>query len=322
MEIGFNPHRARGGAGGERRTLVAALLAACLLASCADRAAVYFEEARRREADYEFEKAARQYELVTRSFKRSPLRAEAEEGLSRCRAELALDRAEELIYAGATYTALHEIAAARRLAPDNPRGLYLTGLAHRYAGPRDLALEEFDEIVREYPASAYGYLGRAEYFRFYQRREEALQDYVRAFRVAHRDVRNRGAAFRGIHDMTAKLERPAAEADRYRREARGLTSPEALAYWTGYYYIRKKPRDYGAGRRYFDDALASGGGGSYRARALAARAECHARFREFEKAKADIDAALAADPDTGEFYKVAEGIYRALSLPPPRKTQK
>ena len=326
MQIGFNPHRTRSGASSERRRAVgavaAALLAACVLASCGDRAAVYFDEARRYELDYEFEKAARKYELVASAFKRSPLREEAEEGLSRCRAELVFDRAEELIYDGAAYTAISEIAAGRRLDPDNPRGLYLTGIAHRYVGPRDLALEEFDEIVKRYPDSPYGYLGRAEYFRFYVRREEALDDYVRAFRVAHRDVRNRGAAFRGIRDMIARLERPAEEADRYLREGRGVTSSDALDYWVGYYYIRKKPRNYRDAVRYFGAVISSDGSLSYKARARAARAECYARFKDFEKAKTDIDEALAADPENGEYYKVAENIYRALSLPPPRKTQK
>lgn len=319
MKIGFNPHRAIRPGG---RAVAAVLVAAWVLTSCGDRAAVYFDEARRYEIDYEFEKAARKYELVATSFKRSPLKEEAEKGAARCRAELVFDRAEELIYDGAAYTAIPKITEGRRLDPENPRGLYLTGIAHRYVGPRDLALEEFDEIVKEYPDSPYGYLGRAEYFRFFIRREEALEDYVRAFRVAHRDARNRGAAFRGIRDMTARLERPAAEADRYLREARGTTPPEALDYWIGYYYVRKKPRHYRDAMQYFGAVISSDGSLSYRARAYAARAECHARFKDYEKAKADVDAALAADPENGDFYKVAEGIYRALSLPPPVKTQK
>jgi tetratricopeptide (TPR) repeat protein len=322
MKIGSKPHRARGGKYRAVGVAAALVITSCVLASCGDRAAVYFDEARRHELDYEFEKAARKYELVATAFKHSPLHEDAEAGLSRCRAELLFDRAEELIYEGAAYTALPEIAEGRDLDPDNPRGLYLTGLAHRYVGPRDLALEEFDEIVKEYPDSPYGYLGRAEYFRFFLKREEALDDYVRAFRVAHRDVRNRGAAFRGIRDMTAKLERPAEEADRYLREARGTTPSDALDYWTGYYYIRKKPRHYRTAMQYFGDVISSDGSMLYRARAHAARAECYARFKEFEKAKVDVDAALAVDPDNGEYYKIAENIYRALSLPPPRKTQK
>jgi tetratricopeptide (TPR) repeat protein len=322
MKIGFNPHRANWRRRSVARAACGVLVAACVLTSCGDRAATYFDEARRYELDYEFEKAARKYELVATAFKRSPLREEAEEGLDRCRAELVFDRAEELIYDGAAYTAIPEITEGRNLDPDNPRGLYLTGIAHRYVGPRDLALEEFDEIVKRYPDSPYGYLGRAEYFRFFLRREEALDDYVRAFRVAHRDVRNRGAAFRGIRDMTFKLERPAAEADRYLREARGTTPPGALDYWIGYYYIWKKPRHYRTAMEYFGAVISSDGSLSYKARARAARAECYARFKDFEKAKVDVDAALAADPENGDFYKVAEGIYRALSLPPPVKTQK
>jgi tetratricopeptide (TPR) repeat protein len=324
MEVGFNQHRPRsgGGPGRRRAALVAALLAAGVLASCGDRARVYFDEARRLELDYEFEKAARKYELVATAFKRSPLRREAEAGLGRCRAELLFDRAEELIYDGAAYTAIPEVAAGRRLDPDNPRGLYLVGIAHRYLGPRELALEEFDDIVKRYPESPYGYLGRAEYSRFYLRREDALDDYVRAFRIAHRDPRNRGAAWRGIRDMIIKLERPEEEAERYRREARGTTPPDALDYWIGYYYLRKKPRDYRVAVRYFGDVIAADGSPSYRARARAARAECYLRFRDLARAKRDIDAALAADPENGEYYKIADKIYRGLSLPPPRKTQK
>jgi tetratricopeptide (TPR) repeat protein len=122
--------------------------------------------------------------------------------------------------------------------------------------------------------------------------------------------------------MTAKLERPAAEADRYLRETRGTTPPDALDYWIGYYYIRKKPRHYRDAVQYFDAVISSDGSLLYRARAHAARAECYARFKDFEKAKVDVDAALAADPENGAYYKIAEDIYRALSLPPPRKTQK
>ena len=140
---------------------------------------------------------------------------------------------------------------------------------------------------------------------------------MRAFRVASRDVRNRGAAFRGIRDMTARLERPAAEADRYLREARGTTPPDALDYWVGYYYIRKKPRHYREAAQFFGAVISSDGNPSYKARARAARAECYARFKDFEKAKVDIDAALAADPENGDFQIILSIrlVFKICTLP-------
>jgi tetratricopeptide (TPR) repeat protein len=298
-----------------------AAFGAVLLSGCSDRAETYYEEARRYEAGYEFDKAARRYELIAVGFKRSPQAEDAAAGLARCRAELSFDAAEELIYAGAAYTAIPRIAAARRLDPENPRGLYLTGLAHRYIGPEEVALDQFDEMIKDYPESPYGYLGRAEYFRNALRRDEALADYVRAFRIAGRDVRNRGAAFRGIRDMTLKLERPEEEANRYLREIRGTNPPEAVDYWTGYFYIKKKPRDFRAGWRYFDKVIAVEDS-PYRARAFIGRAECRLRFKDYEAAKADADTAIALDPDNDYFYKVAERAYRGLSLPPPEKAPK
>ncbi|NIT36263.1 MAG: hypothetical protein GTN49_07160 [candidate division Zixibacteria bacterium] len=302
---------------------LAALLAACALApACSERAEVYFEEARRYELDYEFDKAAGRYELVTLGFKRSPLRGEAAQGLARCRAEIHFDRAEELIYAGAAYTAIAEIAAGRRLDPSNPRALYLFGLAHRYVGPYEVALDEFNQCVERYPESPYGYLGRAEYFRFEIQREKALADYVRAFRVAGRDAKNRGAAFRGIRDMTLKLGQPKGALALYKREARGLVSPDAFNYWVGYYYLRKKPIIYRAAERHFNKVIKGRGRLFYKGKARAGRAECYLFFKDYEKAKADIDEAIAVDPQSDAYFKIAEKTYRRLSLPPPRKTQK
>jgi tetratricopeptide (TPR) repeat protein len=302
---------------------LAALIAACALApACGERADVYFEEARRHEFDYEFEKAAARYELVALGFKRSPLRGEAAQGLARCRAEIHFDRAEELIYAGATYTAIAEIAAGRRLDPSNPRALYLVGLAHRRIGPHELALDEFNRCVERYPESPYGYLGRAEYFRFETRRKEALADYIRAFRIAGRDARNRGAAFRGIRDMALKLGRPEGGLAFYKREARGLVSHDAFNYWVGYYYLRKKPVIYGHAEQYFNKVIEGRGRLSYKGKARAGRAECYLSYKDYEKAKADIDEAIAVDPQNDAYFKIAEKIYPQLSLPPPRKTQK
>jgi tetratricopeptide (TPR) repeat protein len=324
MKIGFDQH---GFAGRDLRSfrrlhrsaLFAAFALCALAGACGERAELYFNEARQYEADYEFEKAARRYELVATAFKRSAAAEEAAEGLARCRAEMHFDRAEELIYDGAAYTALGEIVSGRRLDPDNPRGRYLVGLAHRFIGPRQLALEEFDDCVKKYPASPYGYLGRAEYFRFRIEREEALADYVRAFRVAGRDARSRGAAFRGIRDMTRKLARPEKALTSYQREARGAIRGDAFNYWVGYYYLRKRPFAYRDARHYFDEVIAGGGRRSYKARAYAARAECRLFYKDLAGARADVDKALALDPENDAFYKTAEDVYRALSLPPPRK---
>lgn len=327
MEVGFNQYGLSGRFSRRVRrhrgvAIFATIVLCALAAACSDRAGVYFKEARRLEADYEFEKAARRYELVTVGFKRSALHEEAGKGLARTRAEIHFDRAEELIFAGSTYTAVAEVVAGRRWDPGNPRGLYLTGLAHRYIGPREVALEEFNDCIKQYPESPYGYLGRAEYFRFLLEREEALADYVRAFRVAGRDARGRGAAFRGILDMTEKLGRPEREVDRYRREAEGVVPAGAFNFWVGYYYLRKRPKIYPTARKYFDDVIAAPGRGTYKARAFAARAECHAFYQDYERAKADVDEAIAVDPENDAFYKIAEDIYRKLSLPPPRKNQK
>jgi tetratricopeptide (TPR) repeat protein len=327
MKVGFDKHSLRSNglrrAGRFRRSAVLAAIGLCVwAAACGERAEVYFDEARQYEADYEFEKAARRYELVAIGFKRSPVHAAAAEGLARCRAEMHFNRAEELIYAGATYTAIDEITAGRRLDADNPRGLYLVGLAHRFIGPRTLALEESDDCIKKYPASPYGYLGRAEYFRFLIEREDALADYVRAFRVAGRDARPRGAAFRGIRDMTLKLGQPERAVNNYRREAKGAVRGDAFNYWVGYYYLLKKPIIYRDAQKYFDKVIAGRGPGSYKARAYAGRAECYLFYKDLERAKADVDQAIAIDAENDAFYKTAEEIYRKLSLPPPRKTQK
>lgn len=327
MKVGFDKHGSGSPglrrAGRYRRSAVLAAFAFCVwAAACGDRAEVYFDEARRLEADYEFEKAARRYELVAIGFKRSPVHEDAAEGLARCRAEMHFNRAEELIYDGAAYTAVDEIVAGRNLDADNPRGLYLVSLAHRFIGPRTLALDESDDCIKKYPASPYGYLGRAEYFRFLIEREEALADYVRAFRVAGRDARGRGAAFRGVRDMTLKLGQPERAINNYRREAKGAVRGDAFNYWVGYYYLRKKPVIYRDAQEYFDAVIAGRGPGSYKARAYAARAECRLFHKDLEGAKADVDQALALDAENDAFYKTAEVIYRKLSLPPPRKTQK
>lgn len=327
MKVGFYKHDLRSyvlrRARHLRRSAVLAAIAVCVwAAACSDRADVYFDEARRLEADYEFEKAARRYELIAVAFKRSPAHAAAAEGLARCRAEMHFNRAEELIYDGATYTAVDEVVAGRRLDADNPRGLYLVGLVHRFIGPRTIALEEADDCIKKYPASPYGYLGRAEYFRFLMEREEALDDYVRAFRVAGRDARGRGAAFRGVRDMTLKLGQPERTVTNYELEAKGAVRGDAFNYWVGYYYLRKKPIIYRDAQEYFDKVIRGRSPGSYKARAYAARAECRFFYKDFEGAKADVDEAVAIDPENDAFYKTAEGIYGELSLPPPRKTQK
>lgn len=299
---------------------VLAVTTAALLASCTDRAETYLGEARRYELDYDFENAARRYELVVTGFRRSPLAAEAERGRDRCRAEVHFTRAENLIYAGATYTALGEITAGRRLDAENPRGLYLVGLAHLSIGPRDLARQEFDACITEYPDSPYGYLGRAEYFRFKLQREKAFADFTRAFRVARRDARARGAAFRGLRDMALRMEQPERAEKLYRNEGRGGTPLHAFHYWIGYYYLRKPPLVYRDARDYFNLILQEGGTGAYKTRALARRAECHLFYKEYDKARADIDQALAADPENDEYYAIAAEIYAALGLPPPIKT--
>jgi tetratricopeptide (TPR) repeat protein len=327
MKVGFYQHSSSSyrlcrGRGCRRAPFIAAVAVCVFAGACSDRADVYFKEARRREADYEFEKAARRYELVTIGFKRSPLHDEAAAGLARCRAEMHFNRAEELMYDGAAYTAVAEAVAGRRLDPENPRGLYLVGLVHRFIGPRELALEEFNDCIKKYPASPYGYLGRAEYFRFRVEREEALADYVRAFRVAGRDARARGAAFRGIRDMILKLEQPPGAVNRYAREARNVVAADAFNYWVGYYYLRKRPAIYRDAQGYFDEVVARPRPGAYEARAYAARAECYFAYKDFEHAEADINQAMARDPENDAFYKTAEEIYGKLSLPPPRKTQK
>jgi tetratricopeptide (TPR) repeat protein len=327
MKVGLNQHGAAPldfrAAKRNRLLALAALLAACALApACGERAEVYFEEARRHELDYEFEKAAARYELVVLGFKRSPLGGEAARGLARCRAEIHLDRAEELIYAGATYTAIAEIAAGRRLDSSNPRALYLVGLAHRRIGPHELALDEFNRCIERYPESPYGYLGRGEYFRFETRREEALADYIRAFRMAGRDARNRGAAFRGIRDMVLKLRHPEGALAFYTREARGFVPRDAFNYWVGYYYLRKKPVIYRDAEQYFDKVIEGGGRPLYKGKARAGRAECYLSYKDYEKAKADIDEAIAVDPQKDAYFKIAEKTYRQLSLPPPRRAQK
>lgn len=311
----FGPRR-----GGLARAAAIAVAAAGLVGSCTDRAETYMEEARRDERDYDFESAARRYELVATGFRRSPLAAEAARGLDRCRAEIHFTRAENLIYAGATYTALGEIAAGRRLDAGNPRGLYLVGLAHLSVGPRDLARREFDACITQYPDSPYGYLGRAEYFRFALEREKAFADYTRAFRVARRDARARGAAFRGLRDMALRMEQPERAEKLYRKEGRGGTPLHAFHYWTGYYYLRKPPLVYRDARDYFNLILQEGGTGTYKTRALARRAECHLFYKEYEKARADIDEALAADPENDEYYALAADVYAALGLRPPVKT--
>ncbi len=327
MEVCFNHRRTRSGPDRRRYRrgrwwlLFAPAAAALAFVACGERAEGYFNEARKLERNYEYEEAARRYELVAVGFKRSALAAAAAEGLTRSRAEIHLDRAEELIYRGASYTALQELAAARRLAPGRPRALYLAGLAHLHIGPRSCALAEFNECVRRYPESPYGYLGRGEFFRTGLAREKAFADYVRAFRVARDDARSRGAAFRGIRDMAEKLELPQEELVSYRRE--GLAANHAaFDYWTGYYYMARKPVNYGLAANFFGTVLTAKNAGSYRARAHAGLATCYFGQKDFARAKTHIDQALAADPDNDAFYKLAGDIYRELSLPPPRKTQK
>ncbi len=145
---------------------------------------------------------------------------------------------------------------------------------------------------------------------------------MRAFRVAGRDARARGAAFRGISDMTLKLGQPERAVNNYRREAKGAVRGDAFNYWVGYYYLLKKPIIYRDAQEYFDKVIAGRGPGSYKARAYAGRAECYLFYKDLERAKADVDHAIAIDAENDAFYKTAEEIYRELSLPPPRKTQK
>jgi len=305
----------------KHRAWVGPVLAAALLA-CGDRAATYLEDARRLERDYDYEKAAHKYDLVAEAFKRTAAAAPARAGLERCRAGMHFDRAEELIYAGASFTALEEVAAGRRLAPDDPRGLYYAGLFHLAVGPTGVALREFDQAVLRYPASPYGYLGRAEYYRWTQARDVAFDEYVRAFRVAGPDARARGAAFRGLRDMAQKLGWPLAQVEPYYQEGAAAVPRAAFAYWVGFYYLHKEPVVVAVAQDYFEKALKSAGPELYRPRANAGLAACYAAAKDYPRARACIDAAMADDAENDAYYKIAAGIYAALHLPPPVKAQK
>ncbi len=303
--------------------LLTAAAAATLTAfSCGDRAETYTAEARRYERDYDFERAADRYELVVIGFKRSPFAADARAGLDRCRGDVHYDRAEALIFDGAAYTALAEIAAGRRLAPGNPRGLYLAGLAHLWLGPRDVAFQEFNACILRYPESPYGYLGRGEYFRLQLARADAFNEYLRAFRTAGRDARARAAAFRGLRDMTLKLGNAENTLAPYYGDAAAAVGADAFEYWLGHYYMHKPPALYADARSHFDAALKTRGNTVYAARARAGLAECDFFSKDYARAKALIDAAIAADPTNDAYYASAAKIYGHLGLPPPAKGQK
>jgi tetratricopeptide (TPR) repeat protein len=311
MKIGFQKHG------------VWALVGATVfLTACGDRAASYLENARRLERDYNYEEAARQYELVTVAFKRAPEAEPARVGVDRCRAAMHFDKAEELIFAGAAWTALPEIEAGRRMNPDDPRGLYLAGLAHLGLGPVDVASQEFTACVMRHPASPYGYLGRGEYYRFTLKRDLAFDEYVRAYRAAGSDVRARGAAFRGLRDMALKLEKGEGPATSYYQEGLALTDEAALAYWIGFYYLRKEPIVFEKATEYFARAVAAPGTGLYETRAYAGLAECYYFYKDFTRAREYIDYALGADPANDQYYKIAWRVYKKLNLPPPQKIQK
>jgi len=316
MKIGFYKHFRKGAAAAALAVAAAAVL------GCGDRAEIYYGEAQRYAGVYDYERAAARYELVATGFKHSALAPEARAGLERCRAEMHFDRAEELVYSGATYTALSEIAAGRRFAPASPRALYLAGFAHLAIGPQDVALQEFNTCVLRYPENPYGYLGRAEFFRFAQVRDRAFADYLRAYRAAGSDVRVRGAAFRGIRDMGRKLGNPDAAFSPYLKEGAAIVPADALNYWIGYYYLRKPPIVYGDALIYFHAALKKKGARVYKTRARAGLAECYFFYKDYYRAKAFIDWAIQADPENDDYYKTAERIYRKLGLAPPVKVQK
>lgn len=311
MKIGFQKH-----------SVWALLAAAAFLTACGDRAAGHLEDARRLERDYDYEDAARKYELIAVAFKRAPEAESARAGLNRCRAAMHFDKAEELIFDGAAWTAMPEIEAGRRLNPDDPRSLYLAGMAHLELGPADVAWQEFTACVMRYPASPYGYLGRGEYYRFTLRRDLAFDEFVRAYRAAGNDVRARGAAFRGLRDMALKLEKGEGPPAAYYREGMALTDRAAFDYWIGFYYLRKEPVIYDRALDFFTRAVASPAGGVYEARAYAGLAECYVFYKDIPKARECIDYALARDPANDYYYKIAFRIYKRLHLPPPHKVQK
>lgn len=307
-----------------RFTLPVAALAGAfpLLPGCGDRAAVYMEEGRNYAALYDHERAARKFALVATAFQRSPHAAAARAELARCRAAMHYDRAEELIYRGAAYSAFGEVLAGRRLARDDARGLYLTGLAHLAIGARDLAWQEFNAAALRAPASPYGFLGRAEYYRFALRREEALAEYMRAMRFARGDLRARAAAYRGVRDMAHKLNKPEKEIAALLAEGTTHVPPDAFYYWVGYYYLRKPPVIIADAKFYFTRALTTTSIAIYAARARAGLAECYLFYKEYDDAKKYIDEALAADPENDFYYKIAGKIYKALNLAAPQKRPK
>jgi len=311
MKIGFQKHSVWG-----------LVCAAVVLTACGDRAASYLEDARRLEHDYDYEKAARKYELIMVAFKRVPEAEPARAGVNRCRAAIHFDKAEELIFDGAAWTALPEIEAGRRMNPDDPRALYLAGLAHLELGPADVAWQEFTACVLRHPASPYGYLGRGEYYRMTLARDLAFDEYVRAYRAAGGDARARGAAFRGLRDMALKLERGDGPPAAYYREGLTLTDEASLDYWIGFYYLRKEPVIYEKATDYFIRAVSAPGGGLYETRAYAGLAECYYFYKDFARAREYIDFALAADPANDYYYKIAWKVYKKLNLPAPRKVQK
>jgi len=319
MQVRFY-HRCHNKSAGRARLAFAA--AAFLAISCGDRAATYLDEGRRAAAAYDYEKAAVKFELAATAFKHSRHAAAAREELNRCRAEIYFNRAEELIYRGAAYSALADVVAGRRLDAANARGLFLAGLAHLSIGLRDIAFQEFNAAIIRAPASPYGYLGRAEYFRFALRRDDALADYMRAMRVARGDVRGRGAAYRGVRDMAHKLNKPEPEIAALLREGTSHVPPEAIYYRVGYYYLRKPPVGIADAKFYFTKSREAAETPLYAARACAGLAECHLFYKEYDAAKAYIDQALAADAENDAYYKIAAKIYGPLKLPAPEKGPK
>jgi tetratricopeptide (TPR) repeat protein len=312
MKVGSNQHLFKAGL----------VLVAAALAACGDRAVTYLDEAGSYEQVYAYDEAAARYELVAEAFKRSPAAAAARAGARRCRAQVHFDRAEELIFDGAAYTAVAEIAAGRRVYGADPRADYLTAAVHLEMGAPELALAGANACAVRYPERPFGYLGRAEYYRWTQNREAAFNEYVRAYRVAADEPRWRAAAFRGLRDAARHLGWDESRVQPYYDEGIPETSRAAFDYWVGYYYLRKPPAVIEVAKIYFEKAAAARAPGPYGPRARAGLAECYYFYKDYDEARRNIDAALKADPENDYFYKVAADVYAALKMKPPVKVQK